>query len=234
MYSNIYIMKLLLVEDNNRISEFVIKGLEESGFIVVLAENGIEARSLIGKKEWDIVLLDIMLPDIDGIELLQHTRYKKIYTPILVISALGDSEDKIKALDSGADDYLTKPFLLRELIAHINALTRRAKLRYDTSSEILECNDLRIHMDRHRVERKEKEIKLTLQEFKLLKLLVENKDRVLSRSQLLDTVWGLNYDTNTNVVDVYISYLRNKIDTDGNSKLIKTVKGRGYMIQSQE
>lgn len=124
-------MKLLLVEDNNRISEFVIKGLEESGFIVVLAENGIEARSLIGKKEWDIVLLDIMLPDIDGIELLQHTRYKKIYTPILVISALGDSEDKIKALDSGADDYLTKPFLLRELIAHINALTRRAKLRYD-------------------------------------------------------------------------------------------------------
>lgn len=227
-------MELLLVEDNSRISEFLIKGLEESGLTVVLAENGNEARGLIRQKEWDVILLDIMLPDIDGIELLQYARYKKIHTPIIVISALCDPEDKIKALDCGADDYMTKPFLLRELIAHINALSRRANLKYDTSSDILECDDLTILVDRHRVERGGKEIKLTLQEFKLLKLLVENKDRVLSRSQLLNTVWGLNYDTNTNVVDVYISYLRNKIDTGGSAKLIKTIKGRGYMIQSQE
>ena len=223
-------MEILLVEDNSRISEFVIKGLEESGFSVVLADNGIDARNLVGQKNWDVILLDIMLPDIDGIELLQYARYKKIQTPILVISALGDTDDKIKALDYGADDYLTKPFLLRELIARINALTRRAKLRYDTSSDILECDDLKMYVDRHRVERNGKEIKLTLQEFKLLKLLLENKDKVLSRSQLLNTVWGVNYDTNTNVVDVYISYLRNKIDTPEHTKLIKTIKGRGYML----
>lgn len=227
-------MELLLVEDNTRISEFVVKGLEESGFTVVLAENGVEARSLIADKKWDIILLDIMLPDIDGIEILQYTRYKKIHTPILVISALGDPEDKIKALDYGADDYLTKPFLLRELIAHINALTRRAKLRYDEPTDVLECDNLKIYIDKHRVERGGKEVKLTLQEFKLLKLLLENENKVLSRTQILDTVWGVNYDTNTNVVDVYISYLRNKVDTDGNRKLIKTIKGRGYMIQSEE
>jgi len=227
-------MEVLLVEDNSRISEFVIKGLEESGFSVVLADNGVEARTLISQKEWDMILLDIMLPGIDGIELLQYTRYKKIHTPIIVISALGDPEDKIKALDYGADDYLTKPFLFRELLAHINALSRRAKMSYDSTGDILECGDLKMHIDKHRVERAGNEIKLTLQEFKLLKLLLENKDKVLSRTQLLDTVWGLNYDTNTNVVDVYISYLRNKIDREDLPKLIKTIKGRGYMIQSQE
>jgi len=227
-------MELLLIEDNSRISEFVVKGLEESGFSVVLAENGIDARKLISQKEWSLILLDIMLPDIDGIELLQYIRYKKINTPVLVVSALNDPEDKIKALDYGADDYLTKPFLLRELISHINALIRRSKLQYNTFKDSLECGDLKMFIDQHRVKKGEREIKLTLQEFKLLKLLLENKDKVLSRSQLLDTVWGVNYDNSTNVVDVYISYLRNKIDTDEDTKLIKTIKGRGYMIQSPE
>lgn len=227
-------MEILLIEDNSRISEFVVKGLEESGFSVVLADNGVEARALISQKEWDLILLDIMLPDIDGIELLQYTRYKKIHTPILVLSALSAPEDKIKALDYGADDYMTKPFLFRELLAHINALTRRAKMRYDTPMDVLECGDLKLYSDRHKVERAGTEIKLTPQEFKLLKLLIKNKDKVLSRTELLDTVWGLNYDTSTNVVDVYISYLRNKIDGKGQPKLIKTVKGSGYMIQSQE
>jgi DNA-binding response OmpR family regulator len=227
-------MELLLVEDNKRISEFVVKGLEESGFSVVLAENGTDARSFITQKEWDLILLDIMLPDIDGIELLQYTRYKKINTPILVISALSDPEDKVKALDYGADDYLSKPFHFKELIARINALTRRAKLDYNSSSEILVCDDLKLYIDKHRVERNGKEIKLTLQEFKLLKLLMENKNKVLSRTQILDTVWGINYDTSTNVVDVYISYLRNKIDTDSSCKLIDTVKGRGYIIRTNE
>ncbi len=227
-------MELLLVEDNSRISDFIVRGLEESGFSVVLVDNGVEARNIISQKEWSLILLDIMLPDIDGIELLQYTRYKKIHTPILVISALGDPEDKIKALDYGADDYLTKPFLLRELISHINALLRRAKLQYDTSSDMLECGDLKMYVDKHLVKRGEREIKLTFQEFKLLKLLIENKDKVLSRSQLLDTVWGVNYDNNTNVVDVYISYLRNKIDAEEEPKLIKTIKGRGYMLQSQD
>lgn len=225
-------MELLLVEDNIRISEFMVKGLVESGFSVILAENGTDARSLISQREWDLILLDIMLPDIDGIELLQYTRYKKINTPILVVSALGEPDDKVKALDYGADDYLAKPFHFKELIARINALTRRAKLNYNTPSEILQCDDLKLYIDEHRIERGNTEIKLTLQEFKLLKILMENKNKVLPRSQILDSVWGINYDSNTNVVDVYISYLRNKVDIEGHTKLIETIKGRGYMIRT--
>lgn len=225
-------MELLLVEDNIRISEFMVKGLVESGFSVVLAENGTDARSLISQREWDLILLDIMLPDIDGIELLQYTRYKKINTPILVVSALGEPDDKVKALDYGADDYLAKPFHFKELIARINALTRRARLNYNTPSEILQCDDLKLYIDEHRIERGNTEIKLTLQEFKLLKILMENKNKVLPRSQILDSVWGINYDSNTNVVDVYISYLRNKVDIEGYTKLIETIKGRGYMIRT--
>ncbi|WP_080904914.1 response regulator transcription factor [Parabacteroides sp. Marseille-P3160] len=227
-------MELLLVEDNRRISEFLVKGLEESGFSVVLTETGTEARNWIYKKEWDLILLDLLLPEIDGFELLQYARYKKIQTPILVLSALGEPDDKVKALDYGADDYLSKPFHFKELIARIHALTRRARLNYATSSEVLQCEDLKLAIDNHRVERGGREIKLTLQEFKLLKLLMENKNRVLSRAQILDTVWGINYDSNTNVVDVYISYLRSKIDPDGCSRLIETVKGRGYLIRTKE
>lgn len=227
-------MDILLVEDNARISEFLVKGLEESGFFITLAENGTDARRLITQKEWNIILLDIMLPDIDGIELLQYIRYKKINTPILVISALGEPDDKVKALDYGADDYLAKPFHFKELVARINALTRRANLVYDKTGDILKCDDLVIYFNQHRVERSGKEINLTLQEFKLLKLLMENKNRVLPRTQILDTVWGINYDSNTNVVDVYISYLRNKIDAGAAHKLITTVKGIGYMIRTNE
>ena len=227
-------MELLLVEDNSRISEFVIKGLEESGFTVILADNGVEARSLISQKEWDLILLDIMLPDIDGIELLQYTRYKKIHTPILVLSALGETDDKVKALDYGAEDYLSKPFHFKELLARINALTRRTKYNFETEDSVLKSDDLILHIDKHIVERAGHEIKLTLQEFKLLQLLMENKNKVLTRTQILDNVWGVDYDSNTNVVDVYISYLRNKIDSDYDNKLIETIKGRGYLIRTKE
>lgn len=227
-------MELLLVEDNRRISDFMLKGLEESGFSVVLVENGTDARSFISQRDWDLILLDIMLPDIDGIELLQYARYKKISTPILVVSALGEPDDKVKALDYGADDYLSKPFHFKELVARINALTRRSKFNNEKRENILTCDDLTLYVDRHIVQRGDVEIKLTLQEFKLLQLLMENKDKVVPRSQILDTVWGINYDSNTNVVDVYISYLRNKIDADFETKLIQTVKGRGYLIRTRK
>ncbi len=227
-------MELLLVEDNQRISEFMVKGLVESGFSIVLTENGTDARSLISQREWDLIILDIMLPDIDGIELLQYVRYKRINTPILVVSALGEPDDKVKALDYGADDYLAKPFHFKELVARINALTRRFKSNNQIQENILTCDDLNLYVDRHIVERGKKEIKLTLQEFKLLQLLMENKNKVIARSLILDAVWGINYDSNTNVVDVYISYLRNKIDADFENKLIQTVKGRGYLIRTQE
>jgi DNA-binding response OmpR family regulator len=225
-------MNVLLVEDNKRISEFVTKGLEESGFSVTLAETGNNARYLFLQQEWNIILLDIMLPDIDGYELLQYLRFKKIQTPVLVLSALGDPDDKVKALNVGADDYLSKPFHFNELVARINALTRRASLNYNTKDNVLECNDLKLYPDCHKTERNGQEIKLTLQEFKLLKLLMENKNKVVSRIQILNSVWGINHETNTNVVDVYISYLRNKIDAHRENKLIETVKGRGYIIRS--
>ncbi|OJU49396.1 MAG: DNA-binding response regulator [Bacteroidales bacterium 45-6] len=227
-------MDLLLVEDNERISQFLVKGLEESGFSVMLAERGTDARTLIAQRTWDIILLDIMLPDIDGIELLQYTRYKKINTPILVVSALGDPEDKVKALDYGADDYLSKPFHFKELVARIHALVRRTKYNSQVGDTVLECDDLLLDVERHFVKRGNVEIKLTLQEFKLLQLLMENKNKVLPRSQILDTVWGINYDPNTNVVDVYISYLRNKVDANCDNKLIQTIKGRGYLIRTKE
>ncbi len=150
---------------------------------------------------------------------------------MLVISALSDPEDKIKALDYGADGYLTKPFLFRELLSYINALTRRANMHYVEPAPVLSCADLTLDVERHIVKRAEREISLTIQEFKLLRILLENQDKVMSRTELLNSIWGLNYDPNTNIVDVYISYLRNKVDTGNDVKLIKTVKGRGYMIQ---
>lgn len=171
---------------------------------------------------------------IDGIELLQYTRFKKINTPILVVSALGEPEDKVKALDYGADDYLSKPFHFKELIARINALTRRYKSNNQIQEDILSCDDLTLDIDQHIVRRNGIELKLTIQEFKLLRLMMENKNRVLSRSEILNSVWGIDYDSNTNVVDVYISYLRNKVDTNFEKKLIQTVKGRGYLIRTQE
>jgi DNA-binding response OmpR family regulator len=224
-------MEILLIEDNRRLSEFLVKGLEESGFGVVLAETGTEARELISEKKWDVILLDIMLPDIDGFELLQYTRFKENHTPILVLSALNETDDKVKALEYGADDYLSKPFHFKELIARIYALTRRFKKNYNEQPNVLECDDLKLYVDEHRVVRGEKEIKLTFQEFKLLKYLMENKNRIMSRTQILNAVWGHNYDTNTNIIDVYISYLRNKIDVEDLPKLIETVKGRGYLIR---
>ena len=225
-------MEILIIEDNRRLSDFLVKGLEESGFAVVLAETGTDARERISEKKWDVILLDIMLPDIDGFELLQYTRFKENHTPIIVLSALNDTDDKVKALEYGADDYLSKPFHFKELIARIHALTRRFKKNYNEPTNVLSCEDLKLYVDEHRVVRGEKEIKLTLQEFKLLKYLLENKNRIVSRTQIFDAVWGVNFDTNTNVIDVYISYLRNKIDTNDCPKLIETVKGVGYRIRT--
>lgn len=225
-------MNILLVEDNERISDFVVKGLDEMGFSIHLANNGVEGRQLISEREWDIILLDIMLPEIDGLELLQYARFKKISTPILVLSALGEVDDKVKALDYGADDYLAKPFHFKELVARIKALTRRIKSTYDEEPNVLKVDDLKMHLDSHKVERDGEFIQLTLQEFKLLRLLLENVDRVCNRTQILERIWGIDYDTNTNIVDVYISYLRNKIDINGKRRLVETVKGLGYIIRN--
>ncbi|MFY0481053.1 response regulator transcription factor [Flavobacterium sp. PLA-1-15] len=223
-------MNILLIEDDNRISDFVIKGLEENGFSVSLAVTGEIAREMVSENEWDIILMDIMLPGIDGIQLTKLIRFKKNHTPILVLSALDDADNKVSALDSGADDYLVKPFHFKELISRINALTRRTKFNYNEKEQVYICHNLKVNLDEHSVFQNENPIDLSPREYKLLLFLLENKNKVVSRTQILNAVWGINYDNNTNVVDVYISYLRNKID-ENEHKFIHTIKGTGYMLK---
>ncbi|KZE78035.1 response regulator transcription factor [Myroides marinus] len=223
-------MNILLVEDDTRISDFIVKGLEENGMQVELAASGEQARDLILGADWDLILMDVMLPGIDGIQLTKMIRFKKNYTPILMLSALSETTDKISALDSGADDYLTKPFHFSELLSRINALTRRTKFNYEKKEHFYICRNLKIDPEKHLVTQNNKQIDLSPREYKLLLFLLENKDKVVSRMQILERVWGIQFDTNTNVVDVYISYLRNKID-ESEGKIIHTIKGTGYMLQ---
>jgi two-component system, OmpR family, response regulator len=163
--------------------------------------------------------------------LTKMARYKKNRTPILVLSALNETEDKVKALDCGADDYLSKPFHFQELLSRINALTRRSKFNYENKETLYACADLQVNPDTNSVTRGDRQIELTGREFKLLLYLLENKNKVLSRTQILNAVWGINYNTHTNVVDVYVSYLRNKVEENADEKLIYTVKGRGYILK---
>lgn len=226
-------MDLLVVEEDSRISEFIVGGLKENGFTVVLADNGAEGRKLVNQKEWGLILLDIMLSDTDSMELLQYIRHKRSQTPILAIAS-GIPDDNIKIPDYGADSYLAMPFLFRDLLARINTLICNTSPEDNPTHNYITFNNLKIHPNRLTVEREEEEINLTSKEFELLRLLIENKNKVLTITQLLDMAWGTNYDTNTNVVDVYMSYLKNKLDPEGLRKLIRVAKGRGYMIQSFE
>ncbi|KFF13894.1 response regulator transcription factor [Chryseobacterium soli] len=223
-------MNILLVEDDERISKFLVKGLGEAGYQMVLADSGEKARDFINAYDFDIILMDIMLPGMDGMQLTQLIRFKKNYTPILVLSALNSPDDKIKMLDLGADDYLSKPFHFEELISRIKALTRRNKLSYQEDAELLSCGNLRVDTNLHKVIQNDKEIELSPTEYKLLTFLMEHKNKVLSRTQILHNVWGINFDSTTNVVDVYISYIRNKID-ETEQKIIHTVKGTGYLVK---
>lgn len=224
-------MNVLLIEDDKRISEFIVKGLEENNFTVHLAETGEIARDLIQQNIWDIILMDIMLPGIDGIQLVKLMRFKKNHTPVLMLSALSDTDDKVTALDSGADDYLVKPFHFKELISRVNALTRRTKFNYDKVETLYKLGTLTINPEEHKVTENDKLIDLSPREYKLLLYLLENRNKVIPRTQILNAVWGINYDNNTNVVDVYISYLRNKIEQ--NHKFIHTIKGTGYMLKEE-
>ncbi len=228
-------MRILLVEDDRRISDFVVKGLEENGFSVTLAPSAEIAKDHITAAEWDIILMDIMLPGMDGVQLTRMIRHRRNNTPVLVISALGEADDRVHALDSGADDYLTKPFHFKELISRINALTRRSKMHHmPDDGWTLHCGDLIVNLEAHTVTRDGNPVSLSAREFRLLVFLLENKNKVLSRSRILNAVWGINYNTHTNIVDVYISYLRSKIDKGWPQKLIHTIKGAGYCIREVE
>lgn len=225
-------MQILVVEDDNRISNFLIKGLEEFGYLVTLCKNAEEVLNNYLHIEWDLIILDIMLPGMDGVQLLQTLRYKKVYTPILMLSALNSVQDKVSALDYGADDYLTKPFHFDELLSRIKALTRRQQYQQQESPKAeLVFGDLRINLEQYKVSLGDELIELSPREYKLLIYLVENTEKTVGRIQILNAVWGITFDNHTNVVDVYISYLRNKIEKDGR-KYIHTVKGVGYIFKA--
>jgi|SRR5699024_8817509 len=226
-------MKILVVEDDKNLVKSLAKGLTEEGYIVYTESDGFKARDKALSEDWDLFIFDLMLPGLTGIQLCELIRFKNIKTPILMLSALSETEDKIKALDIGADDYLTKPFHFRELVSRIKALIRRNKEYISDKSPLLTCGDLSLDYAKNKVKRADKIIELSSKEFKLLQTLLEDKDQVVSRNKILQKVWNTNQDTYTNVIDVYISYLRSKIDAEHTKKLIHTIKGRGYMISEQ-
>ena len=225
-------MQILVIEDDKRISDFLIKGLEENGYLVTLCKDAETVLDEFITIQFDLIICDIMLPKMDGIQLVQTLRYKKIFTPILMLSALNTVQDKVSALDYGADDYITKPFHFDELLSRIKALTRRNQFRSQEAPENkLIFDDLEIDLDQYKVFVNKEETELSPREFKLLNYLIENIDKTVTRIQILNAVWGITFDNHTNVVDVYISYLRNKIEKN-DTKYIHTVKGVGYMFKA--
>jgi len=221
-------MRILLVEDEKNVAAFIKKGLEEETYTVNVAEDGPEGLLMATSADFDLIILDIMLPGMNGIEVCKTLRAKGINKPILMLTAVDSVERKVEGLESGADDYLVKPFAFTELLARIKALLRRAP---DIVSE-LALSDLRIDLLSRRVYRGNKEVVLTLKEFSLLEYLLRNKHRVLSRTQIIENVWGYDFSPGTNIVDVHIKSLREKVDAGFESKLIHTVRGIGYIMKA--
>ncbi len=223
---------ILIVEDDERISGFVKRGLEAEGYRVDLAQDGHEGIQK-GMDPCDVIILDLLLPGKNGHEVCQALRHERIQTPILILTAKETLGDKLRSFDYGADDYLTKPFAFEELLARIKALLRR-RPSYKESEVELTVADLILNRDSREVCRGGKDISLTRKEFDLLECLMSNPNKVLSRVSILEQVWGYHYDTLTNVVDVYIGYLRKKVDGRSKKKLIQTVRDFGYKISDNQ
>lgn len=220
-------MRILLVEDERRLANIIKKGLTEEGFAVDLAFDGEEGKYLAESEEYDLIILDITLPKVDGITICRQLRKKNIKTPIMMLTARTTLEEKVIGLDSGADDYLTKPFAFLELRSRIHALIRRSK---QESSPVLKIDDLELDPIRHVVKRGGNIVNLTPKEFSVLELLLRHKDEVVSRTIIIEHVWDYNFDSMSNVVDVFIASLRRKIDRSKSVKLIHTIHGIGYKI----
>ena len=215
------------MEDERRLSSIIKKGLIEEGFAVDTAYDGEEGQYLAESEEYDLIILDIMLPKIDGLTICRELRHKNIKSPVLMLTAKGTIEEKVAGLDSGADDYLTKPFFFLELRSRIHALIRRSK---QESSPELKIADLELDPIKHIVKRADQLITLTPKEFSILELLLRHKDEVVSRTMIIEHVWDYNFECMSNVVDVFVAALRRKIDKKAKVKLIHTVHGVGYKI----
>ena len=222
--------KILLIEDEQKSAEAIRKGLEENSFAVDLAADGETGLSMGEKNKYDLVISDVMLPGISGFEICKRLREKGNETPILLLTALGSIDNKVEGLDSGADDYLVKPFEFRELLARARSLLKRNRSN-NRSGNILAVADLELDLEKKIAKRGGKEIELTAREFALLLFLLKNKGKVMSKSEIALHVWGLNFDTGTNIIEVYVNYLRKKIDKDFSPRLIHTQFGLGYILK---
>ena len=222
-------MRILLVEDEKKIADFIARGLKEEHYAVDVAPDGEEGWFLAEVNSYDLMIFDIMLPKKDGVSLCRELRKKKINTPVLMLTARNAVRDKVSGLNSGADDYLTKPFAFEELLARVKALLRRPETRKDT---ILKVGDLELNQLNHEVKRAGKAITLTSKEYGLLEYIMLNTDQVVTRTMISEHVWNEDFHSMTNVIDVHIKYLRNKIDQGFKKKLIRTMRGSGYILEA--
>jgi len=221
-------MRILVIEDEKKVAGFIKKGMEEETYAVDVAVDGEEGLAMAEVNQYDLIILDLMLPKIDGLDVVTRCREKKINTPILLLTAKDSVEDKVTGLNKGADDYLTKPFAFSELLARSRSLLRRGQGEAKT---VLKLADLSLDMVSHKVNRNGEEVELTGKEYSLLEYFMRNQSKVLTRTMIAEHVWDYNFDTFTNVIDVYINHLRKKIDKDHPKKLLHTLRGVGYVLK---
>jgi two-component system, OmpR family, copper resistance phosphate regulon response regulator CusR len=224
--------RLLIIEDEVKTAESIRQGLAEHDFQVDVAHDGAEGRDLACQISYDLIVTDRILPKINGIDVCRELRSRKIDTPILVLTALGSTDDKVEGLEAGADDYLCKPFEFKELLARVRALLKRG-IHLNNPERSLKIADLEMGLDSKIVTRAGKQIELTAKEFSLLEFLLRNKGKVVSKADIAERVWGIHFDTGTNVVEVYVNYLRKKMDRDFEPKLIHTHIGLGYVMREE-
>lgn len=224
-------MRILIVEDEAGVAGFVEQGLKEAGYAVNVARDGSEGLEYALAYEYDVIVLDIMLPKMNGLDMLREIRAKRVKAPVLLLTARDSLDDRVKGLDIGADDYLAKPFAFPELLARIRALLRRPPLQ---TGNLLSFNDLEMDITQREVRRAGKHIELSPREFSLLELMLRHPNQVLSRTQIVEHVWNFDFYSDTNVVDVYIGYLRRKIDRDFSPALIQTIRGVGFRLSEMK
>lgn len=223
-------MKILVVEDEKGISKFIKQGFEEESFAVDVAEDGMKGLELVNTNDYDVILLDWLLPKMNGMDLLISIRRENIKTPVIFLTAKDSLEDVVQALNKGANDYIKKPFSFEELLARV-----RVQIRKDsTETSVLKIGDINMNVDTHRVFRGEKEINLTQKEFALLEFLIRNKGKVCTRTRIIEHVWDIHFDYDTSVIDVYINFLRKKLDTGKAKDYIHTIRGVGYIVKEEE
>ncbi|HEX2396091.1 MAG TPA: response regulator transcription factor [Bacteroidales bacterium] len=225
-------MKILIVEDEPKVASFIKKGLEEAGYEAEIAYDGISADKLAHLYKYNLFILDLIIPGISGLDLCRKIKERNENVPVLMLTALGTTDDKIMGFDAGADDYLVKPFEFRELLARIKVLLRKSEAFSEITNKLV-VEDLELDLDKKIAKRADSSIELTAREFALLEYFMRNKGRVLSRNDIAENVWDIDFDFGTNVVDVYVNFLRKKIDKGFNNKLIRTKVGFGYIFGEQ-